>query len=130
MYESDQLVGRDLGITLIAGCLPFFAQTGLVFYFFVVLKFLQKLGSVVSSDRNTLLVYQLTYLRSVSLIIPPLSLFCTFLPSIGIAYPEYQNIFIQVYLIGNGCIAWLYGILTSLSLRYLLYELNNHVKNF
>ena len=130
LNQDGNLVGRDIGITIVAAGLPFFAQVGLVFYFFVVLNCLSGYGNIVGAERNQKLIHQLKYLRSVSYIIPGLSLFCKIIPSIGIAYPEYQNDFIYIYLIGNGLIAWLYGVLATMALRFLLVELKNHINSF
>jgi hypothetical protein len=56
--------------------------------------------------------------------IVPLNLICSFVPSVGLAYPKHQKIFGMVYNIGNGSCGIIFGLLFSYSMGYLLHKLS------
>ena len=130
-YPDKELVGRDLFITVVGGFLPFFAQVGAVFYFFVVTRCLESYTTMMNEEKRGRLRKQFAWLSAVCWVIPSLSAVFSFVPAIGLFYPDIDHsIFAMVYLIGSGATMWLYGILTAFTLRCLILELRSHVKSY
>ena len=126
-YEDRQIVGRDTYIT-VAGCLiPILGQIGLVFYFFIVIKFLKSYMTMMPDERRERVASRFALLVVMCCMILPLCCIFGFMPVIGLVYPQHWHTFGMIYLAGIGTNSWLYGLLTSSALRDVLIELKNHV---
>ena len=127
---ADQLLGRDLVISILCESTLFLAFLGLVIYFLVILKFLKSFTDMLIEDRRDKISEHFSMLRKVCLIIPPLSFIFSFIVVAGINYPEYYKIFQLINLIGDGSLTLFYGFLTTSALSYLRKELSLHLTNF
>ena len=128
--KDQQIIGRDVVITFLGACLPLFAQWGLVIYFFVVIRCLKSYTTMMTAERSERVAKRFALFSRICLMIPPTSFAYSMIPLVGLPYPFYERTFAVIYLIGNGINAWLYGALTSLSLRFLLKELRCQVESF
>ena len=130
IHKDQQIIGRDVAMTFLGTLLPLFAQWGLVIYFFVVIRCLKSYTTMMTAERSVRVVRRFAKFSTICLMIPPTSFMYSVLPLVGLSYPAYESKFAVVYLIGNGINAWLYGALTSLSMSFLLKELQNQVESF
>ena len=130
IHKDQQIIGRDFTMTFLGTFLPLFAQWGLVIYFFVVIRCLKSYTVMMTAERSERVAKGFAILSAICLTIPPTSFMYSVLPLVGLPYPFYEGTFAIIYLIGNGINAWLYGTLTTLSLRFLLKELQNQVESF
>ena len=127
VYQDGQIVGRDLAMTIVGSLLPIFAQVGLVFYSFVVMKFLKSYVTTMGNQKRVTLERKFNILSRLTSIIPLTSVVFSVMPLFGLPYPEHQYIFSKIFLIGTGANAWAYGILTGSALSSVLHELKSHV---
>ena len=130
VYKDRQIVGRDVAMTFSAGLLPLFAQWGLVIYYFVIIKCLKSYTTMMTVERSERVAKRFATFTRICMTIPPASFIYSMMPLVGLPYPFYERTFAVIYLIGNGINAWLFGALTTLSLRILLIELQNQVESF
>ena len=128
-YQGRKIIGRDLFMTVVGCSLPTLALVGLVFYFFVVIKFLKSYIKIMPIGRRQRAANRFTMLVMACEIIPPLSAAAGMMPGVGLAYPQHLHIFARVYHIGIALNAWLYGILTASALGLVLFELKTHVES-
>ena len=130
LYKDQQIIGKGFTMTFLGAFLTLFAQWGLVIYFFVVIKCLKSYTAMMTVERSERVSRRFYILSRFCLMIPPTSFIYSIMPLVGLPYPRHQQIFASIFLIGDGINAWLYGILTTLSLRCLLKELKSHVESF
>jgi hypothetical protein len=127
---ADQLVGRNMIITILCESTLFLAFLGLAIYFFVILKFLKSFTDMLIEDRRDKITEHFATLRMLCPMIPPMSFIFSFIVVIGINYPEHYKIFQLINLIGDGSLTLFYGFLTTSALSFLRQELSLHLTNF
>jgi hypothetical protein len=100
IYNDKQLVGKEIGISIVyaLGCPLIF--TSLIVYFFIVIKFLKSTTESMSSEIKEKVTKRFDLLATLVYFILPLTTVSTFLPLFGIGFHEYRNIFAKVMLIG------------------------------
>ena len=130
LYQCSNVVGKSILLTVLGSVLPIFAQVGLIVYFFVVFKFLKGYAGIMTEERQCEVYRRFAVLETSSKIIAALSFTFSMMPTVGLIFPAYQREFAMAYLIGDGCVAWIYGLLTTSALHYLLTQLREHVNNF
>jgi hypothetical protein len=130
LHQGRNVIGKSILVTVLGSILPIFAQVGLIVYFFVVLKFLKGYAGIMTDERRSEMYNRFAVLETSSKIIAGLSFTFSMMPTVGLIFPAYQRQFAMAYLIGDGCVAWIYGILTTSALHYLLTQLREHVTNF
>lgn len=128
-YNVQPIVGRDVSVTLLATCLPIFCFIGLVLYYDVILSFLRGYSRMMRAQSRQKVNKLFAKLKAFATWIPLIGLLPCIMPLIGLKYPEYTNIFGMLYLLGNGFLALLYGLLFNLALGFLLLELDVHLKH-
>ena len=128
--KDQQIIGKDFTMTFLGAFLPLFAQYGLVTYFFVVIKCLKCYTAMMIVERCERVSSRFAILSRICWMILPTSFIYSIMLLIGLSYPHSERLFATIYLVGNGINAWLYGAVTSLSLRCLLNELKSHVESF
>mmetsp|Transcript_13287 Transcript_13287/g.12875 ORF Transcript_13287/g.12875 Transcript_13287/m.12875 type:complete len:357 (+) Transcript_13287:253-1323(+) len=110
----------------------FFFQSGLILYFFVILKFLKSCKGFVSENYNhegkgfDAMIYRLA---SLAYWFPPASFGVCALSLIG-PLTKYQNFFIKVFIIGSGFLALTSGLMITYAFRFVLKYLEDHILNF
>jgi hypothetical protein len=128
--QDRQIVGRDLLITLLATFSAACYQTGLVFYFLVVINCLKTYTTTMTDGRRQLLERRFLILSRICCFVPIISITFSILPTISLWCPDYWYIFAIIYHIGVGTTSWLYGILSVYTVNSLINELKNHVITF
>jgi hypothetical protein len=132
MYNKKRIIKFDLGSTICVSAALLFAEFGLIFYFFVILKFLKNytLSTISTSfemDQTNKRFNQLTLIAQSS---PPIFIILAILPLFNIKYPEYGKIFMRVILIVNGMGGLIYGGMVTNVLGYVLKILSDHMNDF
>lgn len=130
MSSNNLIIGRDIFPTILGSLLPPLAEIGLISYFFVVLKCLKSYIGIQPENRGSVLTDRFRLLGAASIVIAPIFAIFSFMPTVGLGFPEHRRDFAMLYFIGIGVIAWLCGIVTTTALRYLIGELKSHIKNF
>ena len=126
-YNGQNIVGRDLSIT-ISGCLmTVLGQAGLSLYFLVVIKFLKSFVPLLPEERRDRVINRFALLVRVMWMVPLLSIVFAVMPGLCLVYQRSWKIFSRIYLIGSGVNAGLYGSLLIAAIRLVLFELKSHV---
>lgn len=94
--SSSPLVGRDTAITVFAATGPFLAHTGLVAYYYVVLKLLKSFTNLLSLQDRKDLDHKFSILTLLTLSIPVISFFSSFSITMGLIYTHHYVTFYQV----------------------------------
>mmetsp|Transcript_13058 Transcript_13058/g.12655 ORF Transcript_13058/g.12655 Transcript_13058/m.12655 type:complete len:354 (+) Transcript_13058:239-1300(+) len=130
IYGHKQLIGRDIAITFGYTFAPLLCIISLVFYFFIVIKFLMSLTYSMPVEVGNKVAKRFNILTTFVLFIPPFSIVFCAVPFIGIGVPQYRTIFAKISLIGMGFMALIYGLIILNALGFLLEELSSHINSF
>lgn len=125
-------IGSDLCLTISTSILSFFLFAGFVFFYFIVIGFLK--DYLVDMNQTPISVIEkfemnVTAISRFAWLIFPLGLIIFSVPSVGLAFPQYQKTFAKTFLIGTGVIGLIFITIISFSCRLLLVELYKHIKN-
>lgn len=125
-YSDDKIpyVGKDLSISLIIILPPFTCFLGISIYLQVLFVFLKSCMRIMSIVSRIRFVKRFHFLSIFSVILPPISLIFSIMPVISLKYPIHSTPLNMTYLIGNGIVALLYGLIFINSLNFVLKELN------
>jgi hypothetical protein len=102
IYSDQQLVGRDILITMVYMLCPMLTFFTLVCYFFIVIRFLKSLTATMAPEIGNKVARRFNLLTTLIFCIPPLAIITCGMPVMGIPFPRYRNIFAKFSLIGNG----------------------------
>ena len=130
LYQGRNVIGKSILVTVLGSTLSIFAQVGLIVYFFVVLRFLKGYAGIMSDEKRCEMYSRFAVLETSSKILEALYFTFSMMPTVGLIIPTYQRQFAMTYLIGDECVAWIYGLLTTYVLHYLLTQLQEHVFSF
>jgi len=129
IYGNQQLIGREIAISLSYTLGLLLTINSLVIYFFIVIKFLQRLTQSMSPEIGFIMVKRFNLLTTSVLFVPPLSIIFCLIPLFGIPQPKYRNIFAKTSFIGTGIMATMYAISVLNALGFLLQALSNHMNS-
>jgi hypothetical protein len=132
IYQDTQLVGRDIGISILSALAAPLCFTSLTCYFFIVIKFLKSMTELenMSPEVQERVTKRFDLLTTFVYFIPPMSIVSCIIPLFGIGFPEYRDIFARASLIGCGVAAIIYGSIALNALDSLLVELAAHIDSF
>jgi hypothetical protein len=130
IYKDNLVIGRDVLLTFFYMVLPMISHTATVFYFFVVLNVLRLHAIFLPPESKRKLVRQFSISHRMSMLVPPLSFVVCMLPLVGLAFPDFQQVFAKTYLIGCGLNVLFFGFLILSALGTLTQLLSHHTKNF
>mmetsp|Transcript_8055 Transcript_8055/g.8080 ORF Transcript_8055/g.8080 Transcript_8055/m.8080 type:complete len:358 (+) Transcript_8055:617-1690(+) len=130
IYKNQQLIGRDIAITIVYLFSPLLTIISLVTYFFIVTKFLRHYTTSLNPEIRDKVLKRFNVLNKLALLIPVLSLIPSLIPIVGISMPEYRDVYAKISLIGMGLMVTMLGSLCVNALDFLLRELSSHINSF
>jgi hypothetical protein len=130
IYKNQQLIGRDIAITVVYLFNPLIAIISLVTYFLIVTKFLRQYTISLNPEIGKKVLKRFNFLNKLALLIPVLSLIPSLIPIVGISLPKYRDVYAKISLIGMGLMVIMLGTLCVNALGFLLRELSSHINLF
>lgn len=126
---EPQILGRDWGPSIAQSFFCFTCFVALVFYYQIILNFLNGYARRMCSTRHTALRARYKILRKCSWLIVPLSVIPAVAPSLSVAYPKCIHVLSTVGVAGTGILVFIYGILFITALGFLLAELSSYLES-
>jgi hypothetical protein len=126
---EPQIIGRDWQCSTAQAFFCFTCFVALVFYYQIILNFLNGYTRVMCSDRHRALRAQYKNLRRCSWLVIPLSVIPAVAPILSVAYPKRLHALSTVGVAGTGILVFVYGILFITALGFLLAELTAFLKS-
>jgi hypothetical protein len=84
IYNDKQLVGKDIGISILSALAAPLCFTSLIIYFFIVIKFLKSMTDTMSPGIKEKVAQRFDLLTTLVYFIPPLSIVSCVMPLFGI----------------------------------------------
>lgn len=125
--ELMPIVGTDISITIIACICPLSIFCGLTLYYVVIINFLKGYAVMMSPSSRDKVHSRFGNLLLASYSIPLGAFVGSAAPFVGLAHPGERKLTAQIYLIGIGLIAAIYGSLYALAFGFLLKEIRLHM---
>lgn len=128
--RTDQLVGKNLLVTLIGNIAVTSAFLGLGVYFLVILNILKSFADMLVENRRIRVIEYFATLKILCGLIPIISFISSASVVMGVNYPEHQKTLVLASLITYGFLSLFLGYLIASAIMYLRREVDNHISVF
>jgi hypothetical protein len=128
-YGKPEIIGRDIGHSVLQLLFTFFCFVSLTLYYRVVLKFLRGYSRMMSTNDRNNLRHRYDVLQKYSWLIVLFSLPVSGAPILAYCYQSHIVILTIVGVAGTGLLVFIYGVFLITAVGLLLAELTPYTKS-